>query len=759
MSTDPAGPIGTSTPMPDGPAKVSGRYTYANDLAVDGMVWAATVRAEHAHARLVDVDAGEARALPGVLDVITHRDVPGRKLFGQMKVDQPVLAMDTVRYHGEPIAVVAANDQETARLGAARVRVRYQPCAPVTSAVAAIVPGSPEVHPGGNIVAHKRIRRGAGRTGRLPAADVVVRGEYSVGMQDQAFLGVESGLAVPLAAGGVELWVATQWVHVDQEQLAASLGLPRDKVVVRPAGAGGAFGGREDLSLHVHACLLALRLGRPVKMCYSRVESFYGHVHRHPAVMKYEHGATRDGRLVYVRAEIVLDGGAYAASSPAIAGNAATHAVGPYEVPHVSIDAWAAYTNNPPCGAMRGFGTVQPCFAYESQMDRLAAELGMDPVELRRRNALREGARLPTGQVLDSPAPVAELLDRLVALPLPAEPSSTEPALVRGVGYAACLKNIAFSEGFDDYSTARVRLRAVDGHLAATVTSAAVDVGQGVLGVQRQIVATELGVSRVEVEVADTRFGSAGPTSASRHTYVTGGAVRAACRRVRDRLRDLAADRLGVPADQLVVRAGLVRDQDGDAAVDIVGLLDGRVLDETAEFHHRPTSPLDPVNGQGDSAVQFGFAVHRAVVDVDTELGLVTVVDLATVQDVGRAINPRSIEGQLAGGTIQGMGLALTEEIQLCQGKLLTDSFAGYLIPTMQDAPPIRVEIAEFPDPHAPYGLRGIGELPAISSTAAVAAAVRAATGRPVDRVPIRQEDLVDLDSGILADAGGHRIP
>jgi CO/xanthine dehydrogenase Mo-binding subunit len=728
VDAEPAGPIGANTPMPNGPAKASGSYPFANDLAVDGMVWAATVRSAHPHARLLGVDTADARATPGVLDVITHEDIPGRKLFGQMKVDQPVLAMDTVRYHGEPIAVVAAVDPETARLGAARVRIRYQPCPPVTDPVAAIMPGAPTVHPDGNIVAHRRIRHGAAQTGELPTADVVVRGEYSLGMQDQAFLGVESGLAMPLDSGGVQLWMATQWLHGDQEQLAESLGLPADQVVVRSAGVGGAFGAREDLSLHVHACLLAMRLNQPVKMSYSRVESFYGHVHRHPAVLRYEHGATRDGRLVYVRADIVLDGGAYASSSPAIAGNSATHAVGPYRVPHASIDAWAVYTNNPPCGAMRGFGTVQPCFAYESQLDRLAEVLRMDPVELRRRNALHEGCSLPTGQVLDSPAPVAELLDRLVALPLP-DQAPPEPGIVRGVGYAACLKNIAFVDGFDDYSTARVRLRAVDGRVVATVSSAAVDVGQGVLGVQRQIVVTELGVSEVQVELEDSRFGTAGPTSASRHTYVTGGAVRNACRKIRERLGELAAGR-PVPDD-------------------IAALLGETVLDETAEFHHRPTFPLDPVNGQGDNAMQFGFAVHRAVVDVDVELGLVTVVDMATVQDVGRAINPRVIEGQLQGGTIQGMGLALTEEIQLCQGTVLTDSFADYLIPTMLDAPPIRVEIAEFPDPHAPYGLRGIGELPAISSTAAVAAAVRSATGRPVTRVPIRPEDLVDLSDRI----------
>jgi xanthine dehydrogenase D subunit len=740
----PAGPIGDSTPMPNGQSKVSGSYVFSSDLAADRMAWAVTVRSEYPHARIVCVDTAGVWDVPGVLDVITHADIPGRKLFGQMKADQPVLAIDTVRYHGEPIAVVAARDQESARQAAARVRVTYQPCPPVTDPAAAIQPGSPKVHDDGNIVSHKRIRSGAAQSGKLPPADVVVRGEYTVGMQDQAFLGPESGLAAPTGDGGVELQVATQWLHSDRDQVAASLGIPADDVVVKAAGVGGAFGAREDLSMHVHACLLALRLGLPVKMCYSRSESFLGHAHRHPARMRYEHGANRNGELMYVRAEIVLDGGAYAASSPAIAGNAATHAAGPYRVPHVWADAWAAYTNNPPCGAMRGFGTVQPCFAYESQMDRLAAALGMDPVELRRRNALREGDSLPTGQVHDSPASVAELLDRVRALPLPPERAGS-PAVVRGIGYAAGFKNTAFSEGFDDSSAARVQIQAADGHVAATVTTAAVDVGQGVLGVQRQIVASELGVRDVQVETMDTGFASAGPTSASRHTYVTGGAVQAACKRVRGRVLDLAAARLGVPAGQLRLIDGAICGPAGDMLAGMGDVLGQDVIEETAEYHHRPTCPLDPVNGQGHSAVQFGFAVHRAVVDVDTELGLVTVAGLATSQDVGRAVNPLAIEGQLQGGTVQGMGLALMEELQVADGRLLTDSFASYLIPTMADVPPIQVDIAEFADPAAPYGVRGVGELPAISSTAAVAAAVRAATHRPVQHVPIRPEHLLDL--------------
>jgi xanthine dehydrogenase D subunit len=754
--------IGGSPEHPDAAAKICGSFVYSSDLSREDMVWAVTLRSPHPHARITAIDTSAAWDVPGVRDVITHQDIPGEKRYGQMKPDQPVLAFNAVRYHGEPVAVVAADHPETARRAAARIRVGYAVCPPVIDAVAALRPESALVHPGGNVVSHTRIRHGTAQSGGLPYAEVVVRGEYSVGMQDQAFLGPESGLAVPVGDGGVELYVATQWPHLDRQQVAACLALSPDKVVLKPAGMGGAFGGREDLSVHAHACLIALRLRRPVKMCYSRQESFFGHVHRHPAVLRYTHGADPDGRLIYVQAEIILDGGAYASSSPAIAGNAATHAIGPYRVPNAAVDAWAMYTNNPPCGAMRGFGTVQPCFAYESQMDRLASAVGMDPVEVRIRNALREGGQLPTGQVLDSPVPVARLLSRLRNLPIPADPVGGDPAdgepagrqdptepsagsaRARGVGYAACLKNTAFSEGFDDYSTARVRLRTVRGDPVATVITAAAEAGQGILGVERQIAVSELGIHQVEIKQADSTFGSAGPTSASRQTYVTGGAVRAACLAVRDEV--LARARVcthASAAESLAMRDGMIVDASGRAVAALVDVIGTAVIDRTAEFHHRPTFPLDPVNGQGNSAVQFGFAAHRAVVDVDLELGLVTVVELATAQDVGLAINPVAITGQLHGGTVQGLGLALMEEIKLDGGHVLNPSFAAYLLPTMRDVPPIRTDIVELADPHAPLGVRGVGELPANSSTAAVVAAIRAATGRELSRVPVGPEDIV----------------
>ncbi|HLL65024.1 MAG TPA: xanthine dehydrogenase subunit D [Micromonosporaceae bacterium] len=767
-----AGGVGRSPRRPDGTLKVKGEFAFSSDLWADDMLWGATLRSPYPRARIVGVDITDALTLPGVHAVLTADDVPGERRYGLEIADQPVLAFGEVRYQGEAVAIVAADHPETARRAAARIRVEYEPLPPIVDAAVAMSAGSPLVHgniadfavtggaepghgpgdgphDGGNVLRHVPIRKGDPAAVQA-TADVVVRGDYQVGMQDQAFLGPESGLAVPAEDGGVDLYVATQWLHVDQRQVAAALGLPAELIRLILSGVGGAFGAREDLSMQVHACMLALHTRRPVKMVYSREESFYGHVHRHPATLSYEHGATSDGTLLYVKARIVLDGGAYASSSTAVCANAATLGVGPYKVDNVLMDAYVVYTNNPPCGAMRGFGAVQACFAYESQMDRLATELGLHPMEVRLRNALRPGDTMPTGQVVAAPAPVTEVLSRLgdFAPPAAATGDAREwpggvantthgEGVVRGVGYAIGIKNVCFSEGFDDYATARVRLELVAGEPAVLVHTAAAEVGQGVVTVQAQIVRTELGVDRVTVATADTGVGSAGSTSASRQTYMTGGAVRAACEAIRAELLARAGD----PAAAL--RNGKIVAVSGEILGDLVDLVGEAPIEETVRWRHRPTSPLDPVTGQGDAHVQYAFAAHRATVDVDVELGLVRVVEIVTAQDVGKAINPQAVEGQIHGGTAQGLGLALMEEIQVVDGLVRNPSFTDYLIPTILDMPPMRLAVLEYGDPDAPYGLRGVGEPPTISSTPAIVAAVRAATGKPLTRVPIRPEHIV----------------
>ncbi len=755
--------IGFSPVRPDGTLKVTGEFAYGSDLWMDDMIWGATLRSPHPHARIRSVSIGDALATAGVYAVLTSEDVPGQNAFGLEHADQPVLAADVVRYVGEPVALVAADHPEIARLAASKITVDYEPLEPVTDPVAALETGAPHVHPQGNLVRHLKIRKGD----PAPHADVVVRGTYRVGMQDQAFLGPEAGLAVPDGTGGVDLFVSTQWLHVDQQQVCAALGLPPERVRLVLAGVGGAFGGREDLSMHVHACLLALHTGKPVKMSYSREESFFGHVHRHPALISYEHGAHADGTLAYVRASIYLDGGAYASSTPAVVANAGTMGAGPYVVPSVHIDAYGVYTNNPPCGAMRGFGNVQAAFGYEAQMDKLAAALGLDPVEFRCKNAMSQGSTGPTGQVVDSPAPVAELLERVSAMPLPRvsdQPGAGQApdlrllpggvgntthgeGIVRGVGYAVGYKNVGFSEGFDDYSTARVRLEAPGGEPVVTVHTAAAEVGQGLVTIEQQICRTELSIGNVVVVPKDTGVGSAGSTSASRQTYVTGGAVKAACEAVRARLFERVAARLGAGGDGWRLAGEQVWTSGGEPLGPIAGFLDGEVIEETVQWRHRPTFPVDPETGQGFAHVQYAFAAHRAVVDVDTGLGLIKVVALDCAQDVGRALNPQAVAGQIQGGSAQGLGLAVMEEIQVADGQIRNPSFTDYLIPTILDVPPMRIDVLEYPDPHAPYGLRGVGEPPTISSGPAIVAAIRAATGLELTSVPVKPEDITGTGS------------
>lgn len=775
------GGLGESTLRPDGTLKVTGEFAYSSDMWHEDMLWGFTLRSPHAHAKILSIDTGEALKTPGVYAVMTHDDLPAYTKYGLEYKDTPVLADGVVRCHGEPVALVAADHPETARRAAAKIKVEYELLPLVIDEETALAEGAPILHPNRddhhadhvthpNIVHRQPIIRGDANEA-AKRADIVISGEYEVGMQDQAFLGPESGLAVPAEDGGVDLYIATQWLHSDLGQLSPVLGLPEDKIRMTLSGVGGAFGGREDLSMQAHACLLALRTGKPVKIVYNRFESFFGHVHRHPAKLWYEHGVTREGKITHMRCRIVLDGGAYASASPAVVGNASSLAVGPYVIDDVEIEAVALYTNNPPCGAMRGFGAVQACFAYEAQMDKLAAALDMDPVEFRQLNAMSQGTIMPTGQSVDSPAPVAELLRRVKALPMPPEQQwlavdstgrSTDvralpgglsntthgEGVVRGVGYAVGIKNVGFSEGFDDYSTARVRLEVINGEPVAMVHTAMAEVGQGGVTVHAQIARTELGVAQVTIQPADTQVGSAGSTSASRQTYVTGGAVKNSCEAVREKVLELGRARFGSyhPAwatAELLLEGGKVVTDGGEVLADLVDVIEGEAIDIELEWRHRPTQAFDLVTGQGNGHVQYSFCAHRAVVEVDTELGLVKVIELAAAQDVGKALNPLSVVGQIQGGTTQGLGLAVMEEIIVDKNaKVRNPSFTDYLIPTILDTPTIPVDVLELADEHAPYGLRGIGEAPTLSSTPAVVAAIRAATGLALKRVPVRPEHL-----------------
>jgi len=636
------GKVGERLLRDDAIPKVRGDFAYSSDLFAPGMLWGDTLRSPHPHARIRSIDLSAALAQPGVHAVLTHADVPGRKTYGLEFPDQPVLAADRVRYVGEPVAIVAAEHPEQARLAIEAVVVDYELLEPVVDMERALEqeplhPDRPTMghgyrdDPRPNVVRHMVIRHGDPDT----AGEVVVEGAYELGIQDQAFLGPESGLAIPDGEGGVDIHVATQWLHVDRDQVAPCLDLPIEQVRIHLAGVGGAFGGREDLSMQIHGAMLALHANRPVKMVYDRAESFTGHVHRHPARIWCEHRATRDGRLTCVRMRILLDGGAYASSSTAVASNAASFALGPYRVDNALIESTAVYTNNPPCGAMRGFGAVQTCFAAEAQMDILAEELSIDPVELRLLNALEPGDLLPTGQVVAGSLPTRDVIRRAAALPLPAEEALPRDPL---------------------------------------------------------------------------RLPGGARNTTWRMTWMAAGAVRDAC------------------------RAALEERERTGGEVDVERV-----------YRHPRTTPLDPETGQitGERAhVALAVAAMRVVVEVDIELGLTRVVWIGTAQDVGKAVNPLAVEGQIEGGTAQGLGLALMEEIVTRDGEILNASFTDYLLPTTLDMPPVDIDLVEVAEPDAPYGAKGVGEPPTVVSTAAIVSALRAATGRPLTRVPVRPDDV-----------------
>ena len=756
------GTIGTSPNRPDGIEKVQGGFAFSSDLSADGCLVGATLRSPYPFARIRGIDPSAAWRIPGVEAVITAEDVPGEPTYGLISRDQPVFAGDVVRYVGEPVAAVAASDAETCRRALRAIVVDYEVLDPLLDPEAAIAGTHAPIHPDGNVIRHQRIVCGDPDV----VGAIVVEGTYEIGMQDQAFLGLEAALAIPDPGGaGVELHVATQWLHEDRAQIAACLGLPVESVRLVLGGVGGAFGAREDISLQVHTCLLALRLGRPVRIAYSRAESFLGHVHRHPASIWMRHHATAEGEIVKIEARMVLDGGAYASTSSAVLVNAVTHTQGPYRCPNAVVDGYAVRTNHLPCGAMRGFGVVQACFAHESQMDELARACGLDPVEIRLRNAMRTGDALITGQPVLNVAPVDRCIRETAALPLPAAPvggpasadgshdvmqlpggagrTADRGDVVRGIGWGVAIKNMMYSEGFDDYSTARCRL--VDG--VATLKFATSEVGQGFVTIAPQIARTILGVDDVVIDRIDTQIGSAGSTSASRQTWMSGGAVDLACRTVRERV----FEHVGRVHDLDPLRLAI----DGTDVVDtvsgwrrpVVEVTAGAEFDETVEYRHPPTTELDEF-GQGDCHTAFAFVAHRAVVDVDPELGLVKVVQIATAQDVGRALNPLSVLGQIEGGVAQGVGLAVMEEIIQVDGVIRNGNFTDYLLPTFLDMPEVTATLVEEPDPHAPLGAKGVGEPPCISSTPAVVNAIRDAlrqvdgVGKPVRRVPVRPADI-----------------
>ncbi|MET9295555.1 xanthine dehydrogenase family protein molybdopterin-binding subunit [Streptomyces sp. NPDC003077] len=746
--------IGVSLPSADAPAKTQGTFPYASDLWADGLLWAAILRSPHPRARVLSVDTKHAAEMPGVRAVITHADVPGDAGYGRGIADRPVFARDEVRHHGEPIAAVAADHPDTARLAAAAIAVEYEVLEPVTDPQLAFE--AEPLHPDGNLIRHIPLRFGDPEA----TGEVVVEGLYRIGRQDPAPIGAEAGLAVPRPDGGVEIYTASTDPHGDRDLAAACFRLPPERVKVVVTGVPGATADREDPGIQLALGLLALRTGCPVKYAATREESFLSHAHRHPTLLRYRHHADAEGKLVKVEAQILMDAGAYADTSSDALAAAVSFACGPYVVPHAFVEGWAVRTNNPPSGHLRGEGALQVCAAYEGQMDKLAAELGLDPAELRLRNVMATGDLLPTGQTVTCPAPVAELLRAVKDAPLPELPKDApeadwllpggpegagEPSAVRrGVGYALGMVHVLGAEGTDEVSTATVK---VSGSVA-TVICAAVETGSGFSTLARQIVQETLGIDEVHVAGVDTDQPPAGPACHGRHTWVSGGAVERAAKMVRTQLLQPLAHKFGMSTELLQITDGKITSYDGVLSTTVAEALDGKELWATAQCRPHPTEPLAG-DGQGDAFVGMAFCAVRCVADVDVELGTVRVVDMTVAQDVGRVLNPRQLHTRIEAGITQGLGAALTENLRTTRGRIRRPDLTGYPLPTALDAPDIRiVKLVEERDVVAPFGAKPASAVPVVTSPAAVAAAVRAATGRPVNRLPIRPQAAVVVPVG-----------
>ncbi|MGW0734204.1 xanthine dehydrogenase family protein molybdopterin-binding subunit [Streptomyces sp. NPDC002851] len=741
--------LGSSLPPSDARAKTEGTYPYASDLWAEGLLWAAVLRSPHPHARIVSIDTAEAASMPGVQAVVTHEDIPGDATHGRRIADRPVFASTIVRHHGEAIAAVAADHPDTARMAAAAIAVEYEVLDPVTDPEQAFA--AEPLHPDGNLIRHIPLRYGDPEA----AGDVIVEGLYRIGRQDPAPIGAEAGLAVPRPDGGVELYVASTDPHTDRDLAASCYGLEQDRVKVVVTGVPGATADREDASFQLPLGLLALKTGCPVKLAATREESFLGHTHRHPTLLRYRHHATAEGRLVKVEAQILLDAGAYADASSDSLAAAVAFACGPYVVPHAFIEGWAVRTNNPPSGHVRGEGAMQVCVAYEAQMDKLAAKLGLDPADLRMRNVMATGDILPTGQTVTCPAPVAELLKAVRDFELPPLPKDTpeedwllpggpegagEPgAIRRGVGYGLGMVHMLGAEGTDEVSTATVKVK--DG--VATVICAAVETGQGFSTLARQVVQETLGIEEVHVASVDTDQPPAGPACRGRHTWVSGGAVERAAKMVRTQLLQPLAAKFGMSTELLQITDGKITSYDGVLSTTVTEAMDGKELWATAQCRPHPTEPLDET-GQGDAFVGMAFCAVRAVVDVDVELGSVRVVELAVAQDVGRVLNPAQLAARIEAGVTQGVGMALTENLRSPKGIPRHPDLTGYALPTALDAPDIRiVKLVEERDVVASFGAKAASAVPVVTSPAAVAGAVRAATGRTCNRLPIRAQAAV----------------
>ena len=730
--------IGQSVARVDAPAKVTGEALYPGDFNLPGQAAMKILFARRPHALIRRIDTAAAERLDGVLGVFTARDVPNNE-YGLSIPDQPVLVgpgsgkpfADRVRFIGDQVALVVAETEAIAANACQLIQVEYEDLPILTDPRQAMQPGAPRLHPerDSNVFCHYRIRKGDVAQAFGQAA-VIVEGDYATPVQEHAFLQPEAGVSYIDEEGRITVVVGGQWVHEDQEQIAHALGLPLDRVRVIYPAIGGAFGGREDMSVQIVLALATWRLDqrgihRPIKIIWSREESIIGHHKRHPYFIHARWGATREGKVIAAEAELVADGGAYAYTSTKVLGNATLLCTGAYEIPNVKVDSYAVYTNNIPTGAFRGFGGPQGSFAAEQQIAKLAEALGMDPIEIRARNVLQEGSLLSVGTPLPKGVSMPQVVEACAARSgwsktvrgwqRPADWKKDvpgQPHLRRGLGFACSFKNVGFSYGAPERCLATIELHGESEVEHVVLHHAGAEVGQGAHTVFAQFTAEALGVplERVSLVATDTALtGNSGSASASRMTFMAGNAI-------------LGAARLALEKWAHEERPAVA----------------------TYEYRPPKTTPFDPETGKSEPNFAYGYVAESAEVEVDTETGQVRLLKVTCADDVGHAVNPAQVRGQVEGAVVQAAGYGVLENFIERDGQALTATLSTYLIPTVLDIPDqVDSVILEYADPIGPYGARGMGEMPYLPLVPAVIAAVHDATGVWFDSFPLTPERVL----------------
>jgi CO/xanthine dehydrogenase Mo-binding subunit len=740
--------IGRPVHRVDARSKVTGSALYVDDLCFPGMLEAALVLPGRAHGRLLGVDGSAALAMPGVRAVVTAADVPGENQVGVVDSDQPLLPEDRVRYTGDAVAIVVADTRPLAREAAATVRVEIEELPAVFDAVDAMEPDAPRVHEGGNSFLHYRVRKGDVEAG-FAEADIIIERTFRTHHQEHSYLEPLGAIAVPAENGSVVIYGTMQCPYYVQKAVATVLGIPLASVRVIQTVTGGGFGGKEDVPSEICACaaVAAWKTGVPVKLVYSREDDFYRSSKRHPMVVEFKLGATSDGTFTAAQIRIVADAGAYSTLSPVVVFRAAAHATGPYEIPNVHTDAYGVYTNQQTTGAFRGFGQPQTIFANESVVDEIADALGIDPVEIRLMNGLAVGRRTATDQVLTESVGLHETLrEAREASGWDAKRSLSgrrRGTVKTGIGIGSIYYGVSLgAKGLAlDASGAHVN---VYGDGSVRIAVGGTEMGQGLLTILTQIASDTLGVAmeRIHVDHVDTSVvPDSGPSVASRTTLMSGNAVIDAATKIRDRMAEVAADMLGVESGTVAFEADRVAA--GGATLSFAEVANEcwlRNVNTAAEgWYAAPLSTFDE-NGQGDAYAVYSFATHIAEVEVDTETGRVRLVRMTAAHDVGKVLNPVTLEGQVQGGVLQCAGMALYERMIVDAGRIVTPDFATYILPTSMDVPEIEAIFVEEPYSKGPFGAKGIGETPAMPGAVAIANAVTNAIGIRFQELPITAE-------------------